>query len=80
MEDYPESARIFWINLRRGFSMTNVVTWGLIICISSEEPIVYINGSPYCLRRENFSLRNMKVNAFILVIICFFLLLRRVLK
>lgn len=25
-----------------------------------EEPIVYINGSPYCLRRENFSLRNMK--------------------
>lgn len=25
-----------------------------------EEPIVYINGAPYCLRRENFSLRNMK--------------------
>ncbi|KAG6832796.1 hypothetical protein H0H92_009414 [Tricholoma furcatifolium] len=25
-----------------------------------EEPIVYINGSPYCLRREGFSLRNMK--------------------
>ncbi|TFK69694.1 hypothetical protein BDN72DRAFT_767637 [Pluteus cervinus] len=25
-----------------------------------EEPIVYINGAPFCLRRENFSLRNMK--------------------
>jgi hypothetical protein len=25
-----------------------------------EEPIVYINGVPYCLRRENFSLQNMK--------------------
>ncbi|KAG6846141.1 hypothetical protein H0H93_015766, partial [Arthromyces matolae] len=25
-----------------------------------EEPIVYINGAPYCLRREAFSLRNMK--------------------
>lgn len=25
-----------------------------------EEPVVYINGAPYCLRRENFSLRNMK--------------------
>ncbi|KZW02890.1 hypothetical protein EXIGLDRAFT_730985, partial [Exidia glandulosa HHB12029] len=25
-----------------------------------EEPLVYINGSPYCLRRENFTLRNMK--------------------
>jgi hypothetical protein len=25
-----------------------------------EEPIVYINGAPYCLRRERSSLRNMK--------------------
>lgn len=25
-----------------------------------EEPIVYINGAPYCLQREGFSLRNMK--------------------
>ncbi|KZT41862.1 hypothetical protein SISSUDRAFT_1069720 [Sistotremastrum suecicum HHB10207 ss-3] len=25
-----------------------------------EEPIVYINGSPYCLRRDGFTLRNMK--------------------
>ncbi|PPQ64143.1 hypothetical protein CVT24_008773 [Panaeolus cyanescens] len=25
-----------------------------------EEPVVYVNGAPYCLRRENFSLRNMK--------------------
>jgi len=27
----------------------------------SEEPIVYVNGNPYCLRLENFSLRNMRV-------------------
>lgn len=27
-----------------------------------EEPIVYINGVPYCLRRERFTLRNMKGN------------------
>lgn len=26
-----------------------------------EEPIIMINGAPYCLRRENHSLRNMKV-------------------
>ncbi|TFK28151.1 hypothetical protein FA15DRAFT_753712 [Coprinopsis marcescibilis] len=25
-----------------------------------EEPIVYINGAPYCLRRERFTLRNVK--------------------
>lgn len=25
-----------------------------------EEPIVYVNGAPYCLRRERSSLRNMK--------------------
>ena len=25
-----------------------------------EEPVVYINGTPYCLRREGFTLRNMK--------------------
>jgi protein-tyrosine phosphatase len=25
-----------------------------------EEPIVYVNGAPYCLRREQFSLRNMR--------------------
>ena len=25
-----------------------------------EEPIVYVNSEPYCLRRERFSLRNMK--------------------
>ncbi|KAF5367062.1 hypothetical protein D9758_003884 [Tetrapyrgos nigripes] len=25
-----------------------------------EEPIVYINGTPYCLRKEGWSLRNMK--------------------
>jgi hypothetical protein len=27
-----------------------------------EEPIIIINGAPYCLRRENYSLRNIKVS------------------
>ncbi|KAF8556228.1 hypothetical protein OG21DRAFT_1409537 [Imleria badia] len=35
---------------------TNKVVWVTL----REEPIVYINGAPYCLRRERFSLRNMK--------------------
>ena len=30
--------------------------------VRSEEPIVYVNGNPYCLRVENLSLRNMKVS------------------
>ena len=29
-----------------------------------EEPIVYVNGAPYCLRRERSSLRNMKGGPF----------------
>jgi len=32
------------------------ITWVTL----REEPIVYVNGAPYCLRRERFSLRNMK--------------------
>ncbi|KAG2049290.1 hypothetical protein BDR06DRAFT_961637 [Suillus hirtellus] len=34
----------------------NKVVWVTL----REEPIVYVNGAPYCLRRERFSLRNMK--------------------
>lgn len=30
-----------------------------------EEPVVYINGAPYCLRREGFSLRNMKGKSYL---------------
>lgn len=26
---------------------------------------MYINGEPYCLRRENFSIRNMKVSSLV---------------
>ncbi|KAG5730435.1 hypothetical protein E4T56_gene10489, partial [Termitomyces sp. T112] len=33
---------------------------GIVWITLREEPIVYINGAPYCLRREGFSLRNMK--------------------
>ncbi|KAK2460946.1 hypothetical protein APHAL10511_007416 [Amanita phalloides] len=32
------------------------ITWVTL----REEPIVYVNGAPHCLRRETFSLRNMK--------------------
>lgn len=35
---------------------TSKVVWVTL----REEPLVYINGAPYCLRRERFSLRNMK--------------------
>jgi hypothetical protein len=43
--------------VRSDFPDTDNIVW---ICLR-EEPIVIINGSPYCLRRESFSLRNMKV-------------------
>jgi hypothetical protein len=33
-----------------------------------EEPLVYVNGAPYCLRREAFSLRNMK-GRFVLLLL-----------
>lgn len=36
-----------------------------------EEPVVYINGAPYCLRREGFSLRNMKGKVW-LAFLCLF--------
>jgi hypothetical protein len=28
-----------------------------------QEPLVYVNGSPYCLRKEGLSLRNIKVRS-----------------
>ena len=36
----------------------------IIWIVLREEPIVYVNGAPYCLRREGFSLRNMKGQVF----------------
>ena len=44
------------LRVRNDFPDTDHLVW---ICLR-EEPIVVINGSPYCLRRESFSLRNMK--------------------
>lgn len=32
----------------------------IVWIVLREEPIVYVNSEPYCLRRERFSLRNMK--------------------
>lgn len=42
--------------IRREHPSSQKVVWITL----REEPIVYINGAPYCLRREGFSLRNMK--------------------
>lgn len=33
-----------------------------------EEPVVYINGSPFCLRRAGFSLRNMKGTSLLIAL------------
>ncbi|EIN10058.1 hypothetical protein PUNSTDRAFT_125979 [Punctularia strigosozonata HHB-11173 SS5] len=35
-------------------------TWKIVWITLREEPIVYVNGAPYCLRRERFALRNLK--------------------
>ena len=35
----------------------------MVWIILREEPIIVINGAPYCLRRESYSLRNMKVSS-----------------
>lgn len=42
--------------VRNAHSSANRILWLAL----REEPIVYINGAPYCLRRERFTLRNMK--------------------
>ncbi|KAG6332100.1 hypothetical protein ID866_6987 [Astraeus odoratus] len=42
--------------VKENYPNANKVVWVTL----REEPIVYINGAPYCLRRERFSLRNMK--------------------
>ncbi|KAF9648669.1 hypothetical protein BDM02DRAFT_3269263 [Thelephora ganbajun] len=42
--------------IRTGHPTASRIVWiGL-----REEPVVYVNSEPYCLRREKFSLRNMK--------------------
>ena len=47
--------------IRREHPSSQKVVWITL----REEPIVYINGAPYCLRREGFSLRNMKGGVFV---------------
>ncbi|KAI0072968.1 hypothetical protein K474DRAFT_1723915 [Panus rudis PR-1116 ss-1] len=42
--------------VRQANPQSDRITWITL----REEPIVYINGAPYCLRRERFTLRNMK--------------------
>jgi len=44
--------------LRESYSDAGTVIWINL----REEPLVYINGAPYCLRRESLSLRNMKAS------------------
>ena len=42
--------------IRTEHSTASRVVW----IVLREEPVVYVNSEPYCLRREKFSLRNMK--------------------
>ncbi|KAI6042555.1 inositol hexakisphosphate-domain-containing protein [Pisolithus marmoratus] len=42
--------------IKQNHPNVNKIVWVTL----REEPIVYINGAPYCLRRERFTLRNMK--------------------
>ncbi|KZV73066.1 hypothetical protein PENSPDRAFT_575124 [Peniophora sp. CONT] len=42
--------------IRQDFPGAEKIVWVAL----REEPLVYVNGAPYCLRRERFSLRNMK--------------------
>ncbi|EJU05109.1 hypothetical protein DACRYDRAFT_93438 [Dacryopinax primogenitus] len=42
--------------LREAYADSGTVIWINL----REEPLVYINGTPYCLRREGLTLRNMK--------------------
>ncbi|KZP00352.1 hypothetical protein CALVIDRAFT_560340 [Calocera viscosa TUFC12733] len=42
--------------LRESYADAETVIWINL----REEPLVFINGAPYCLRRESLSLRNMK--------------------
>lgn len=42
--------------VKQNHPKANKIVWVTL----REEPIVYINGAPYCLRREGFTLRNMK--------------------
>lgn len=44
------------VRLKEGHPNAEKMVWVVL----REEPIVYINGAPYCLRRERFSLRNVK--------------------
>lgn len=42
--------------IRTEHPTANRIVW----IVLREEPVVYVNSEPYCLRREKFSLRNMK--------------------
>ncbi|KAH6913140.1 inositol hexakisphosphate-domain-containing protein [Coprinopsis sp. MPI-PUGE-AT-0042] len=44
------------VRLKEAHPNSDRIVWVVL----REEPIVYINGAPYCLRRERFSLRNVK--------------------
>lgn len=43
-------------HIKRAHPEAERIVWVML----REEPIVYVNGAPYCLRRERSSLRNMK--------------------
>ena len=47
-------------HIKRAHPEAERIAWVML----REEPIVYVNGAPYCLRRERSSLRNMKGRPF----------------
>ena len=47
-------------HIKRAHPEAERIAWVML----REEPIVYVNGAPFCLRRERSSLRNMKGRPF----------------
>lgn len=47
--------------IKEDYSNVDHIAWITL----REEPVVYINGTPFCLRREAFTLRNMKGRSLI---------------
>jgi hypothetical protein len=58
--DHPSAKKILWITLREE---PIVYVNGVFVSTSRSQSLTRLDtqGVPFCLRRENFSLRNMKV-------------------
>jgi hypothetical protein len=62
--DYPQAGKILWITLREEpVSVERFLPLSPIPRHNCQ--LVYINGAPHCLRRERFTLRNIKGRSII---------------